>query len=93
MEYLKTPNEHPDPKAQPKRVVYLVLPYYNGADDFKKKITDLVRTWSSRPKNAKTQKRENDFSRSSTSQRENDYCVSRSELHDAKNLCLSYKIS
>ena len=43
MEFPKTPNELPDPKTQPKRVVYLVLPYYNGAEDLKKKITDLVR--------------------------------------------------
>ena len=45
MEFPKTSNEHHDPKAQPKRVVYLVLPYYNGAEDLKKKITDLVRTF------------------------------------------------
>jgi hypothetical protein len=27
----------------PKRIVYLVLPYYNGAEDLKKRLTDLVR--------------------------------------------------
>ena len=40
----KTPKEHPDLKTQPKRVGYLVLPYYNGAEDLKKKIKDLIRT-------------------------------------------------
>jgi hypothetical protein len=40
MEPTKTPTEHPDPMAQAKRLVYLALPYYNDADDLKKKITD-----------------------------------------------------
>jgi hypothetical protein len=44
MEFPKSPKEHPDPKTQPKHVVYLVLSYYNGAEDLKKKITDLIRT-------------------------------------------------
>ena len=42
MEVTTTPAVPSAPKALPKRVVYLVLPYYNGADDLKKKITDLV---------------------------------------------------
>jgi hypothetical protein len=29
-------------KALRKRVVYLALPFYNGVDDLKKKITDLA---------------------------------------------------
>ena len=43
MESTKTPIEHPGPKTQPKRVVYLVLPSYNDAEDLKKRITDLIR--------------------------------------------------
>jgi hypothetical protein len=43
MEFPKTLIEHPDPKAQHIRVVFLVLSYYNSAEDLKKKITDLIR--------------------------------------------------
>jgi len=39
----KAPPKPPTDPTIPKRIVYLVLPYYNGAEELKKRMTELVK--------------------------------------------------